>query len=337
MTLLMVRDAIVWCLGVLVVTLACGESNPVSPLEEGWSALELDEGFVIDLELAWPYLFAGTGEDGLFRATVSASEPEWKSLGFVGEQCGMVKVLKDGTVLVTSSKLVDPSVPLYSIGLYRSEDLGRTWTLSDSGSAGGFGCLASCCEALIGIRGVGEVCKSVDGGLSWRTLSSIGFTGWSQIACHPKDCSFLLATPDWGRMSPLLVSHDGGSTWSKATYSCPNGCSDPRGIAMDPKEKEVAYVGTRGAVLRTSDAGATWTPIIEPAETPWFRAIALDPNRPDHVYAGGEGYVYLTPDAGNTVEVIEAPDETQVLDLKCVANRDILFIATLTGVYRYVF
>lgn len=338
MRLMRMRYAVAWFMGVLLVTLACGEDNSVSPLEKGWTALEPDAGLIMDMELAWPYLFAGTAKDGLLRAMVSAGDPEWKPVGFAGEQCSVVKLLEDGTLLVSSSKVIDENEPSYSVGLYRSEDMGRTWALSDSGDAAGFACVTSCCGALTGIRGLGEVCRSVDGGLSWQTLSNIGYTSWSQIACHPRDCDFLLLTPDYGwRIGPLLVSHDGGITWSQAAYSCTNGCSSPRGIAMDPEDEEVAYVGTRGAVLKTSDAGATWTPIIEPEEAPWFRAVVLDPDRPDHVYAGGEGYVYLTPDGGSTVERVEAPDETQVWDLVCVGNHDILFIATLDGVYRYVF
>lgn len=336
MRLLRMRDAVALCLGVLVSCLACGDDNPMRPLEEGWYEFELDESFVVDLELAWPYLFAATAGDGLLRATVSSSEPEWKLTGFAGEMCYLVKLLKDGTLLVSSYKVIDEYIPLYSGGLYSSDDIGRTWTQLDST---GLGCLTSCCDALIGVRGGGEVCKSVDGGLSWSQLSRIGYSSWSQIACHPADCSFMLATPYGGwRSSPLLVSHDAGETWSSATLSCPNGCSSPAGIAMDPKDKEVAYVGTRGAVLRTSDRGATWTPIIEePAEASWFRAVVHDPIRANHLYAGGEGYIYLTPDAGNTVESIKVPDDKQILDLVCAGNRKMLFISTGATVYRYVF
>jgi hypothetical protein len=334
MRLLRMRDAVALCLGVLVFALACGDDNPVGPLEEGWYAMDLGESFVVDLEFAWPYLFAATAGDGLFRAKVSFSEPEWRLIGFAGETCNLVQLLRNGTLLVSSRKVIDEKIPLYSYGLYSSNDMGRTWTQMDST---GLLCVTSCCDALIGVRGGGEVYKSVDGGVSWWEISRIGFTGWSQIACHPDDCSFMLATPDRVRFSPLLVSHDGGETWSSATLSCPHGCSSPRGIAMDPKDKEVAYVGTLGAVLRTSDRGATWTPIIEPAEAPWFRAVIHDPIRANHVYAGGEGYVYVTPDAGNTVERIETPDDKPIWDLVCFGNRKMLFITTGAAVYRYVF
>lgn len=330
------RATVAFCLGMLILASACGDDNPVKPLEEGWYSLGLDESYVWDLELAWPYLFAST-EDGLLRATVSSGEPEWRVVGFAGEHCSLVRLLKDGALLVSSRKLIDEYSSWYFHGLYRSEDIGHTWTLTDSSHGAELICLTSCCDALIGAKGDGEFYKSVDDGLSWSRLGQIGWAVRCQIACHPADCSFLLAARDSWRISELFISHDGGETWSLRTYSDLGNHSAPTGVAMDPRDKRVAYVGTHGAVLRTSDGGATWTPIIEPAEPQFFIAVVHDPFRQGHVYAGGDGHVYVTPDAGATVERIQAPVDGQITDMVCVGNQKMLFITTGRGVHKYVF
>ncbi len=62
-------------------------------------------------------------------------------------------------------------------------------------------------------------------------------------------------------------------------------------IDVDPTNPDIAYVGAaQGGVFRTLDGGATWTPLMESAQSLAIGAIAVAPSDPSKVYIGtGEG------------------------------------------------
>src|SRR6266478_2997973 len=62
-------------------------------------------------------------------------------------------------------------------------------------------------------------------------------------------------------------------------------------IAIHPTNSSIAYVGAaQGGVYRTTDGGATWTPLFDNAQTLSIGAIAIAPSQPSTIYVGtGEG------------------------------------------------
>ena len=62
-------------------------------------------------------------------------------------------------------------------------------------------------------------------------------------------------------------------------------------IDVDPGNPDIAYVGAaQGGVFRTTDGGATWTPLMDSAQSLAIGAIAVAPSDPSKVYIGtGEG------------------------------------------------
>jgi len=317
-------------LGVLILAIACGKDDPAKPREKGWVELGLRDSRILDLELAWPYLYAATGGGGLSRTTVSKDGLTWELLGFDDDYCYTVMVLENGGILAG----------LHS-GLYRSDDGGNSWAPCDSGITGRITCLAPCCNALLASGGDPGLFRSVDNGLSWSLISHIPHLHQYELACHPVQCNFIMSTIESNRMwGALLVSHDGGETWNSPVLSTLYHYISPRGIALDPKDDRVAYVGTEGTVLRTNDSGVTWTPIIEQDETQQFEAVVLDPEKRHTVYAGGQGYVYQIDiaDIGNEGVVrIESPTDEQITELLFSDRDHVLYVGTASGVYKYVY
>jgi photosystem II stability/assembly factor-like uncharacterized protein len=58
-------------------------------------------------------------------------------------------------------------------------------------------------------------------------------------------------------------------------------------IAVHPANPDLVYVGTaQGGLYRTSDGGATWTPIFDSAMSMAIGALALAPSNPEILYVG---------------------------------------------------
>jgi hypothetical protein len=318
------RALVAAIVGLLLLSLACGEDyNPAQPPLKGWSPLGLEESQVIDLELSRPYLYACTYLDGLSRMRLSRPEEGWKSLGFAGEYCYDVEVLRDGTILAAVAS-----------GLFRSKDAGRTWRATGGGYDGTLTRLTSCCGAVFAGTGGSGLHRSDDGGESWTEISNYGLDYQFKLLCHPADCGFILTTAYTMRETDiLLVSLDGGETWTPPNLHYYQG---PRALAVDPTDANVAYVGTAGAVLKTADGAESWTPILEPPEAPWIKAIAFAGGPAERFFAAGSGYLYIVDDDGATWERVRTTVDNDITDLVCDPIRGIVFMSTTAGVYKYV-
>lgn len=165
--------------------------------------------------------------------------------------------LEQGTVFVSGhpqgGALPNP------MGLLVSRDGGRTWrplalrgqvdfhamTISaDGGTLYGWN--------VMGSPGLYRV-SAKDG--TWKRLDALGLQGVSSLAGHPKEPESLLA----GTRSGLLVSRDGGNTWTSATRQL-EGVS-VTAVAYSPKDPRRLYayaVRQDLGFLTSSDGGETW-------------------------------------------------------------------------------
>jgi photosystem II stability/assembly factor-like uncharacterized protein len=208
---------------------------------------------------------------------------------------------------------------LSDAGLFRSANSGRRWArviLSDSPPSGmffrGFE-IAPSSPATFYALGLGALWRSTDAGSSWM-----------QAYAPPKgpDLQLLRVDPSdpfrlWGSIGflpfgstgiPLLLSDDGGNTWSIAPT--PNlGCivSD---LQFAPSTSSTVYEGgaraarsdcklTQASLFRSTDGGATWCEadagLAHAGHS--VTALAIDTVDPLLVYAGtGHDYLPLTGD-----------------------------------------
>lgn len=172
----------------------------------------------------------------------------------------------------------------------------------------------------------GGVWKTIDGGTTWSPLTDAQSTvSMGAIAISPSNPNVIYAgtgeannslDSNFGR--GVLVSTDGGSSW---TLQNNGGTFDRKAvseIAVDPSDANIAYValadfavnsilGDTG-IWKTTDGGATWVNLTATITSfhPWS-SVRIDPGNHLTVYAavgnlGGttENGVYKTTDGGST-------------------------------------
>lgn len=120
-----------------------------------------------------------------------------------------------------------------------------------------------------------------------------------------------VGTLAWGALGPAPIG--------TSSYSWNWGGKVPYGgrvtaIAPHPEDPRTAYVGTLGGVWKTTNDGATWTPLFQDQASLAIGDVAVDPSRPEVVFAGtgeassrrsylGAG-IFRSPDGGATWEKV---------------------------------
>lgn len=86
----------------------------------------------------------------------------------------------------------------------------------------------------------------------------------------------LTSGDEWSQVGPSPL-YDQGHTFSGRITA----------IAVDPTNGSTAYIGAaQGGVWKTTDHGATWTPLTDAQPSLAVGAVAIDPSSPNVVYAG---------------------------------------------------
>jgi photosystem II stability/assembly factor-like uncharacterized protein len=156
--------------------------------------------------------------------------------------------------------------------------------------------------------------KSTDGGNNWTNVAatSVAGTTCGQIVVDPSNSQHVLAATGNGT-GGLLVSMNGGGTWTKVTTAG----SDPTSIAMDPSNSKNIFVGCQsGGVYRSQDGGATFAKCTITGGTGSLATtiVAISPSSTNYIYAcisDGAGYqgiatygIAMSSDAGTTWTVV---------------------------------
>ena len=173
------------------------------------------------------------------------------------------------------------------IGIYRSNDLGKTWSKMSNPTGivwDLFPCSSGQLVAGIFYAGVG---RTTDNGDTWTTSTS-GLDD-RVLAVAMTSGGHLLA----GTNSGLFRSTDDGSSWVRDA-------GIPRWFVHAIKITSNGYVfaGCGRGVYRSTDEGNTWTSTNLPSDLPAF-CEAVNSN--DRLYVGTlGGGVFLSTDYGNT-------------------------------------
>ncbi|MBK6379389.1 MAG: hypothetical protein IPF72_06430 [Chitinophagaceae bacterium] len=134
------------------------------------------------------------------------------------------------------------------------------------------------------------------------TVNDIAWAGNDSLwACGYT--AFVPAIPAASRQGKVYRSFNNGATWATIGIG-PVGALSVTPRAIDFPTRSIGYViGTRNAVYKTTDAGATWTDISPfPALTPQLGYTAIQALNKDTVFVIGVGFprkaVYRTTDGG---------------------------------------
>ncbi len=151
------------------------------------------------------------------------------------------------------------------------------------------------------------------------------------------------------RKSTLSVSQDYGKTWSplldQLSYLY-------RDVCVNPVDPDVIIIASWDGILRSTDAGKTWTQNYDPPiQSPFMESVLIDPRYPHVYYAGAlsvpgymaslltgkrSGGVYVSYDYGASWEALplDGMHNVSVRALHYHENPRRLLAASMAGVYE---
>jgi uncharacterized protein (TIGR03437 family) len=243
-----------------------------------------------------------------------------------------------------------------SIFIVRSTDSGATWStlrLPNTAfyTAAGYpaGALAGSITTDPKISGVvyataDDIFKSVDFGTTWTVLSTavdtspVGpFVGLGRVDVDPGNSQVLYASSSDSVESPfckstptggecgLYKSVDGGLTWAQLSLPAPGVYS----LSFDSNSGAI-YTGaklaaTGNTVSKSTDAGATWTPLKTTGVFVYPPFVRVDPSNPSTVYAFDDlgdynSSLFRSTDGGATWTTIYLPGLCALDNPKCFST-----------------
>ncbi|HWG21331.1 MAG TPA: hypothetical protein VG225_12445, partial [Terracidiphilus sp.] len=175
----------------------------------------------------------------------------------------------------------------------------------------------------------GGVWKTTDGGTTWTPLTDSQTTlAMGSIAVAPSNGQKIYAgtgeansSGDSNQGYGILVSNDGGASWTLENAGGAFAGNVIGQIAVDPTNANTAYaaVGSdysengisyiNAGIWKTTDGGTTWTNTTATLSTKWpWTSVVVDPNTPSTIYAAigsiynafFTNFVYRSTNSGST-------------------------------------
>jgi photosystem II stability/assembly factor-like uncharacterized protein len=342
---------LIFILIVPALLFSCSETIHV-PAEEEWTAVKwnflgLGGRRVEALRVNGNLLYAIT-DDGVYRKVINSTDSVWTPLGLQGKHGQALLVISADTILagVRCSGLDDDTT-----SLFRTVDGGAGWHPFQNGLSSPYHipvrdleCVPHQSATLFTVGPV-PVAKTVDGGLSWRTVLEGTSCGIKFLRIDPSSPNIVWVGGENVIFSPcLLKSTDSGENWQQLSpwHGGDNSCHS---IAIHPLNPDLAYVPMEGAVIKTTNGGNDWSVVFDEKHS-YLYAIAIDPDNPSSIYVAGAAMnpqpliLYRSTDAGSSWSSIDEknPELTSgVMDLLLASsgNSVRLYFATIgNGVYQ---
>ena len=241
--------------------------------------------------------------------------------------------------------------PSYNFGggFYGGENSGRITGLASLPSGAHAG-------RVVAATAGGGIWTSDDNGAHWTSRTDTAVTqAMGAVAVDPANNEHLVAgtgeannCQDCYPGSGILVSNDGGQTWSlQNPGGVFNGVSVAQ-IAIDPTNSNHEFAATTSGLFVTSDGGTTWAKPSDPSYTPFngnISAVVIDSKTPANVYIGGGpkgvgkstdgGVHWATANsgitvAGNRTALAIAPSSTSTL-YASVGNSPVVLYKSTDG------
>lgn len=242
--------------------------------------------------------------------------------------------------------------------LFRTDDVGETW-LMHMGNYGDEEGKYVTVNALavhpdnsqtLYARGMLNVSRSLDGGLTWKSL----YRDWDWIASYasllkidPNNPDIIWAGGANALFRPnLMRTTDDGKTWENLWRKLQifefEFESIAHSIAIRPGRSSHLLLGLGVGVFRSTDLGESWESVFDDAAV---LSLANSPRSSRTVYGSGINqnrtlFLLATPDFGTTWAINEmegSPTDIQVNNLTVVEQngREVLYFGTNKGLFSY--
>lgn len=176
--------------------------------------------------------------------------------------------------------------------IYKTTDCQRSWSLlfTEERTTQRFVALAvdnSDSKIIYGAELGGDIFRSKDGGNSWRIIKRFGFELRSLVV-DPQSSHRLYAV---AYNQGLYRSDDGGDNWESASKGFENFSDNLTfyRLVLNPAQPNSLFWISKYGVLRSNDAGATWSDLklLTPPGSVNIYGFALNPKNPAEMYYTG--------------------------------------------------
>jgi photosystem II stability/assembly factor-like uncharacterized protein len=198
------------------------------------------------------------------------------------------------------SLAIDPQDPdtLYdgtTNGVFKSMNGGVTWVSVMSGVLSRVLVVDSIDHNTVYVGTTKGILATRNGGGSWSSFSSFpAGIAVTSLAIDPQLSSTLYATVTYGASQGIFKSVDGGVSWLKASDE-----ADAVTLVIDPSDSNTIYAATSGhGLLKTADAGSSWTPASFGLKQTYVQKLAADPQNIGALYAATQIGIFRTAGKG---------------------------------------
>jgi hypothetical protein len=143
-----------------------------------------------------------------------------------------------------------------------------------------------------------SIWKSEDRGKSWkRVLQAPSTTNFFTLTTKLRSRFFISNNEVWaagsmqdnqGVQKPLVLrSVDSGAHWEERSPATSTGSDECRALALHPTDTSLVFSALSHAIIKSRDAGKSWTFTTLQNQTVSFKALAINPQQPNHLVAGG--------------------------------------------------
>ncbi|MFC1582547.1 FHA domain-containing protein [Planctomycetota bacterium] len=263
--------------------------------------------------ISWIGNTAGRGGDGGVCVSEN-SGAAWKPL------TGLPNLPACG--LVIDEKLSKPNalvmyVTMWSDGVYKSTDSGKTWTKKPGvGNPGNYHVFqidihpvsrdifvsVSASRQGMNFPVAGGLWKSSDGGDTWTDITKQMDIRWANgFDFHPVNPNiiYLTASATPKQTGAIYKTTDGGKNWKRHREAdFPEDYISGRFVTVDPEQPAHVYFSTHGGLYLSTDSGVSWK-ILEGVPHALGHKVAFDPLDSGTIYVTtGGGGIFRGPKLG---------------------------------------
>ncbi len=309
-----------------------------------FESIGLDGQEVEELNIYNDHLYAAT-DSGLYVRDLSAADAQWNLLG-LSKHVKSLLVFSPDTILAGTWQEQEED----SVYMYKTEDGGENWTSYQNG----FGTDSTSrrvvdlsqstrtTDTLYATNGA-EIFRSADLGQSWQMIYELAnrleFIT-ANYAYHQTVISGGQGNLGYGA---IYRSTDAGENWTGQGES-PSDILSYNALKFRPSQPKVAFIVGSGKIKRTVDKGANWQTVLT-TEDYDFHDVAISSERIGLTYAGGINTqdtlkLFKSNDGGDHWKSIQSNTIDGVnitaITVQEQSDREIVYLGTNMGVYRYV-